>query len=157
MSVHTFRLVFGDWSDDGHKQSEEFVIQSNRTVAECQEAYRASCKLTGFQLHGSGDDNFTGLEYTYENEEDYELCNNYEKARPSQRIIDIMTEHKYPKAGQLSTEEGIYIDELKDILLWFIGLSLPGFEWKIVPPTKIPTFNGYFGPLNISIGYACYE
>lgn len=38
-----------------------------------------------------------------------------------------------------------------------VGLSLPGFEWKIVPPTKIPTFNGYCGPLNITNGYACYE
>lgn len=157
MSGNTFRLVFGDWSEDGHKQGEEFVIESNKTVEECREAYRASCKLTGFQLHGSGNDNFTGLDYDRRTEADYELCNNYGKTRPSQRIIDLMTEHKYPKVGNLSTEKGIDIEKLRDILLWFIGLSLEGFEWNIVQSAGLPTFNGYWGPLNIGIGYGCYD
>ena len=156
MLEHTFRLVFGDWSDDGHGKSEEFVIKSNKTVEAAREAYRASCLLTGFQLHGSGDDNFTGIEFTYENEDDYQLCNNYEKNKPSQRILDILIELKYPGAANLTTAEGIYSEELRDILLWFIGLSLPGFEYEVVE-NDVAAFNGYWGPLNIGIGYACYE
>ena len=68
-----------------------------------------------------------------------------------------MTEHKYPKAEELSIDEGIFTEDLRDILLWFIKLSLPEFEWKFVEPDKLPSFNAYWGKLNIGIGYACYE
>ena len=43
------KLVIGDWSGDGHGQSEEFVFETNKTVEEIGQAYKDSCKLTGLQ------------------------------------------------------------------------------------------------------------
>lgn len=43
------KLVLGDWSDDGNGKTEEFILEVNKTVAEIQEAYKQSCKLTGYK------------------------------------------------------------------------------------------------------------
>lgn len=44
--LYRFHLDIGDWSDDGHGKKETFLIESNKTVGACREAYfKAQKKL----------------------------------------------------------------------------------------------------------------
>ena len=44
------KLVVGDWSDDGHGKTEEFVIESNLTVKQVEKAYAKGAKKLGVDL-----------------------------------------------------------------------------------------------------------
>ena len=44
---YKFKIEIGDPSKDGHNQSEEKVIISNKTIEEVRDAYKKSCELTG--------------------------------------------------------------------------------------------------------------
>jgi hypothetical protein len=46
----TIKLEVGDWSKDGHNQSDVFLIQSNLTQQEIELAYKEGCKLVGFDF-----------------------------------------------------------------------------------------------------------
>jgi hypothetical protein len=47
---HVVELVLGDWSGDGHKQSDKISIKSNLTDKEILKAYKAGSKKVGFDL-----------------------------------------------------------------------------------------------------------
>lgn len=42
-----YKLVLGDWSKDGHKQSEDFLFDCNYDVHKIRQAYKDSCKKLG--------------------------------------------------------------------------------------------------------------
>lgn len=44
------KLSIGDWSQDGHNQSEDFVYEVNKTVSEIRQGYKDSCKKQVFNL-----------------------------------------------------------------------------------------------------------
>lgn len=44
-----YKLVLGDWSKDGHKQSEDFLFDCNYDVHKIRQAYKDSCKK--LELH----------------------------------------------------------------------------------------------------------
>lgn len=51
--MNIFRLPIGDWSDDGHGQTQDYLIKSNKTVQEIRELYFQACDKLGFSLDGS--------------------------------------------------------------------------------------------------------
>lgn len=57
--MQKFKVVIGDWSQDGHNMYDEFVFESNKSVKALQEGYKKSCKLTGLQFNHN--DDYTGL------------------------------------------------------------------------------------------------
>ena len=46
-----YKLVLGDWSKDGHKQSEDFLFDCNYDVHKIRQAYKDSCKKLGVAFH----------------------------------------------------------------------------------------------------------
>lgn len=70
---YKFRIPIGDWSGDGHSQSEYSVIQSNKPVEAVREAYFAAKEKLGYSLDGQnqqgpcsqwGEDSISNEEYT---------------------------------------------------------------------------------------------
>jgi hypothetical protein len=43
-------LVVGDWSRDGHNQSESFTFNTNMPASEVAKAYKKGCEIVGFDL-----------------------------------------------------------------------------------------------------------
>ena len=39
-----YKLVLGDWSKDGHKQSEDFLFDCNYDVHKIRQAYKTAAK-----------------------------------------------------------------------------------------------------------------
>ena len=56
-----YKLVLGDWSKDGHKQSEDFLFDCNYDVHKIRQAYKDSCKKLGVAFHDEDYENCTNL------------------------------------------------------------------------------------------------
>ena len=157
-------IVLGDWSDDGHGESEKYPILVNKSKKEMQDAYKASCKALGISFNHNED--FTGLEGSYDEQRDRQICSEYEDSRLSEHVIEVLREHGcdvmfngYNLVDTIEEEEFVSEDMLVALLMWFIKYSMPDFEWKKVDEKdSIPTFNGFWDDnLNVQIGYGLYQ
>lgn len=164
-------IVLGDWSDDGHGTSEKYSIVMNKTKKEMQEAYKASCKALGISFNNN--DDYTGIKGDRDR---YHICTEYERPYVYPETLEILKNAGCPLTEILVDDGGngmtlkmldIYIDdgqhvtigkeEFIQLLMWFIGYSLPGFEWEDTED-ETPVFNGYWDKgLNIQLGYGLYE
>ncbi len=52
--MYTYKMEIGDWSHDGHNQSEIFILETSHTNTEIQKAYKKACKKANIELHGHG-------------------------------------------------------------------------------------------------------
>lgn len=91
---HKMNLVLGDWSRDGHGQSETFGIETNLTKNEIQESYKKGVEIVDLDLSEKvcryhEDDSISlenleklkkhGLKFFQENGEEYELEENFDE------------------------------------------------------------------------------
>ena len=151
--MNRFKIVLGDWSDDGHGKYEHYIIQANKPVNEVQEAYKKSCQLTGVSFNDSGND-YTGRNYTHEEQEKFHVCTNYEQNVISKEVVEVFRSWNCPFELQDGYVEDI--DEFVQLLLWFISLSLPDLKTEFIDDV-IPVFNGYWDEnLNVQIGYGLF-
>lgn len=151
------KITIGDWSEDGHGVYEQFVFESNKTVKEVQDAYKASCKLTGLQFNHN--DNYTGIVDNYRNyRNDRQICTEYEDSEISEFALDILKEH-----GIIIDDDNLDEDSFLKLLIDFIKLSLPDLELEEASFKKselkdIPAVNGWWNKeLNVQFGYGLYE
>lgn len=157
--MNKYKIVLGDWSHDGHNQSENFLFKTNYTQEQIQEAYRESCRKTGLQFHHK------------QWKEDYSdgtpLFTEYEEYWVSKEVHDGLVGLGIPEEIDLVTyddeedEEANYqcdgSDHLVLIILWFISLSLPeDFKYEIIKD-DVPSINGWWGKLNHQFGYGLFN
>ena len=156
------KLAIGDWSGDGHKQSDDIIYHVNYPVRDIQNAYKESCKLTGVQFHHGKNYITPGGEFLYD-----QILTEYGESHitPEQTTIlkkfhvitdEIMHELQLK---EISDNE-ILIEEAKDlatIIMRFIVLSMPDdFIAAQQEKEDIPAINGYQGDLNVQFGYGIY-
>jgi hypothetical protein len=143
---YKFKIEIGDPSKDGHNQSEDRVIISNKTRDQVREAYNKSCLLTGLVFTSNKDIIVNNEKLNWQNNEysDRSICTEYESYDTSELAQNILKEY-----GIKNPEIDGDIDSLVDIFLEFIKLSLPDFEYDIVQDI-IPS-------LGLTIGYGLFE
>ena len=127
-----FYLVLGDWSNDGHGKYEKVLLESNKTVKEMQDAYKASCKKTGVSFNIN--ENYTGIKRSVEDAMKHEVCTDYEDSKLSEEVYEIFKEFECQYLEDLEEYlEEYWVDQESfiNLLLWFIGLSLEDFKWKL--------------------------
>lgn len=156
-------LVLGDWSSDGHGKSEKVLVNVNKTVKEVQDAYKASCKLTGISFNHNED--FTGIKRDYTNQAAYHVLTEYQDSELSDEVIEVFKKYKIDYKSESDDEDDdneIYDDpKLWFATLWFnfVKISLPDLKFDF--PTElddIPVINGYWNKnLNVQFGYGLYE
>ncbi|ALA47891.1 hypothetical protein ABE137_12035 [Brevibacillus laterosporus] len=151
---HIIKIPIGDWSNDGHGQYKVFTIKSNYPVLSLQEAYKASCKLTGLQFnHG---DNYAELPNNRISKNKRHICTEYGESTISDVAREIFAEFGCP--SEVLVEEG-YFEGTKDFtktLLWFISLSMPDdFTYKFEEVGNY--LNGFWNEnLNVQFGYGLF-
>lgn len=136
--TNIFEIVIGDRSGDGHNQTESFIFNTNKTLAEIQEAYIQSCDLLGVRFHRD-----------LEDDSKTELCTEWRSSELPEEVVELFIKH--------GVEEGLLYDTgrpeiLVELILIFIGLSLKDFKWGTVSE-EIPEFNSEFG----NIGYGLID
>lgn len=154
-----YRLVLGDWSEDGHGILKDVLIECNcNDVVDIQNAYKASCKKLGVQFNDGED--YTGKNLQYG--DPHLIWTEYQEDDMSVVAYDILN-----KAGCF---DGIYVEETDDgryyvedqdecacLIMNFISLSMPDdFTYQIVKK-NYPCINGYWnGNLNVQFGYGLF-
>ena len=165
--MNKMHLVLGDWSGDGHGKSFNILLKSNSSVKEVQEAYKASCCLTGVSLHdvNGKDEDYTGKNRDYQDANKYAVAINYEDNFIPKECATVLTRFGFnPKDFKIdpkSDESGnlkIYEDSFVKLWIWFTKLSNPKLELELVTgEEQIPTINGFWDKnLNVQFGYGLY-
>lgn len=161
-------LVLGDWSGDGHGKYDKVLVESNKTVKEIQEAYKASCKLTGVSFNINED--FTGRKRDWMEARKYQIATRYEQGLDASRDVSDEAKQALRDAGFDVEKHFAYgmdedNDQIEDndvifLYLWteFVKLSLPDLIINKIPEDdNIPVINGYWDKnLNVQFGYGLY-
>ena len=143
---YKFKIEIGDPSKDGHNQSEERVIISNKTIEEVRDAYKKSCELTGlvFTSNTNVIVNDKVLNWRDGEYADRNICVEYESYDTSELAQIILKEY-----GIENSEIDGDVGSLVDVFLEFIKLSLPDFEYNIIQDIT-PS-------LGLTIGYGLFD
>lgn len=158
-------LVLGDWSGDGHGKSEKVLVVSNKTVKEIQNAYKASCKLTGVSFNHNED--FTGQNRDWREAKKYQIATEYEQGfkvsgEAKQALKDAGYDvDKHFAFGMDEDDDQVEDNDVIFLHIWteFVKLSLPDLIINKVPEDEdMPVINGYWDKgLNVQFGYGLYE
>jgi hypothetical protein len=141
---YLYNLVIGDWSKDGHNQSEEVLISGNKSKKEVMDSYLKTCKKLAVQLHDNKG----------------ELCD-YESRILSPEAADILLAAGCPLKDILEeTESNSFYcagpAAFVPLFFWFVKKSLPDFKYELVP--KHEHLNGWWDKdYNFSLGYGLFN
>lgn len=161
-------LVLGDWSDDGHGKHDKILLESNVSVKDIQEAYKASCKLTGVSFNHNED--YTETDRDWREADRFRIACEYEDSMLSPFVFGILAKYGLTKEmlkewepnGYDELEEGgvgLCVESFIELWIWFVKLSLPSVAVIKVVEEKddIPCINGYWNDnLNVQFGYGLY-
>lgn len=168
-------LVLGDWSQDGHNLSDSFGCCANKTISEIQEAYKASCKLTGISFNHNEDYTERNRDWTIENL--YRIATEYDSPFIHYSCYEVLQEYNCPLLDRFTTQRNgvdeVYSFDRNDVFKhyielwwWFVKLSLPDLEYEMAIdlPSNDPglgndlkPINGYWNTrLNVQFGYGLY-
>jgi len=114
-------LVVGDWPHDGHGVTEKVLIETNKTIQEVQNAYKASCKLTKIS--------FTGIKRSRKENNKYSIYTNYEDNKLTEEVKTILLAFNCPQVYIDACDEDKY-KAFIDLWFWFVKLSLPDLEYN---------------------------
>ena len=167
IGMNKMYLVLGDWSDDGHGKHDKVLLQSNISVNEIQNAYKASCKLTGVSFNDN--DDYTESNRSWEDRGEYQVCVEYENNTLSDTVFKVLTKFGLTKKllNSFGTEDMmgeddeicLYEESYVNLWIWFVKLSLPkdAVIEKVDVKDEIPVINGYWNKnLNVQFGYGLY-
>ena len=121
--MNTINLVVGDWSNDGHGQTEVITIESNLTLSEIVEAYEKGKTISGIDL-----------EY---------VCAEYQQNTFGRQVYDKLVE-----LGMLanSIESEVENDDIEVnispfdfayIYMFIVSLGNPDLKYEIIKPDAI--------------------
>lgn len=160
---HELKIVIGDWSEDGHEESEEFGLLSNYDVSKLRKAYKKSCKLTGLTFNHNED--YTGLlEGKYGSWR--QLFTEYESCEIEPEACKILEEYGLIKKDDWDEENdgGICMpdpEDCADLIMRFIALSMPKdfvYSFADIGLQKATPINGYWNKeLNVQFGYGLFD
>lgn len=156
------KFAIGDWSGDGHRESDDVIFQVNYPICDIQDAYKESCKLTGVQFNHGKNYSTPNGEYAFN-----QILTEYGEPfiTPEQTAIlkkfHVITDEIINKLRLREIDDNEFIvDDVKQfvtILIRFISLSMPDdFVASHVNENRIPYINGHGSDLNVQFGYGIY-
>jgi hypothetical protein len=122
---HTISLTLGDWSRDGHNQTDQIIIKSNRTTEQIKKAYKKGVKLVGFDFSEE-----VASEYEDNRIREEEL----EKLRTAgytQELDDEYTKDELGEFADLAGTAALSSDTFAEIYLWIAKRGDPSFEYEV--------------------------
>jgi hypothetical protein len=158
---YNVKLVFGDWSGDGHNRYESFGIISNYDVSTIRKAYKDSCKLTGLTFNHNKD--YTGLlqgRYGHWRQ----LFTEYESSEIEPEACAILEQFGLIEKDDWDEEDdcGIAMDleDVPDLMMKFIALSMPKdfiYTFSDIGLLNAEPINGFYNSeLNVQFGYGLF-
>jgi len=163
-------LVLGDWSHDGHGQTDKVLLESNFPVEVVREAYIDSCRLTGVQFNNNED--FTKVKRGWEEALDMQILTEYDSPNITLKQFKVLYEHglkvemlaewnnENPIDYSEESEKGYFISKEAFIQLWIWFVCLSNKDLVLIESQQhetIPCINGHGEKTLISgFGYGIY-
>lgn len=149
---YTYVLPIGDWSKDGHSQSENVTMAVNKPKEEIIAAYHETTSLL----------NMTFDSNDMRESDPVRLINRWGDSKLDAKVVDILLHfgvhfEKFEGYQGPGCDLWIYdAEEAAILFMEFVRISLPDLEYGVVRDQTSYLF-GYWGDLNISVGYGIFE
>ena len=134
--IHT--IVIGDWSHDGHNQSDNFTFECNAEEANIKKAYLQAVKKSGIALHN-----------VHGRAKARAVCCNYEDNKLDKEAIELLEEIGVD-FSEIEIEDGEIGPE--DVAKLFFAMVKSQF--KFIEEQK--PINGFSKDFSYGFGYGCY-
>lgn len=153
--IYKIKIPIGDWSDDGHGDCEYYKILSTHSVEDLRKAYYKSEKLTRLTFRHDYNEEFISPP----------ICTDYQNPYLTEEHIVVMKKYGYDSSHLFDSYSKKYLvepDNMKDIILWFIGLSLEDFSHENVNDLEYVTLSEYGDGgmtkrFSHQFGYGCFD
>ena len=148
---YTYVLPIGDWSKDGHSQSENITMEMNKSKAEIIDAYHKTTELLNMTFDSNDMIGSNPIR----------LINSWEDNKLNKEVVDILSKHGVNFElfeGYYPEEKVCYFvaaEEAAILFMEFVKISLPDLEYEHIND-ETPYLFGYWGDLNISVGYGIF-
>lgn len=119
---HTFQLVLGDWSNDGHGRTQTVMLRADAPIEKVREAFFKAQTLLPEVLDPTT------------------MCAEYQETEISEECLRQLKQHKAPRPRK---DEGCSLDWLARYTVWFINQGNPKLEVKRVKRETYPTLHFY--------------
>lgn len=118
-----YKMIFGDWSDDGHGKTETFIIDIDATQKELVEAYKKTKEEFGF-----------GVEDVCDEYEDYTINPERTKILFDAGFSEADLDQSYSDIEEIDDDGSMWVDvgRMFDILMFMIKRQLPDLKYKVV-------------------------
>ncbi len=128
------QFTIGDWSQDGHNQYREFLVDSSHSLVDVRAAYKKGVKYTGIDL--------------------FEICNEYEDGTIPEEAI-VLFDHVEIIEGY---EDEIMpsVEEFFQAILKLIRIGNIEIEFEVI---RAQCFNGFWAKesyFNDAFGYGLF-
>lgn len=154
-----YKLALGDWSEDGHGISEDFLFECNYDVHKIRQAYKDSCRKLGVTFNYNEDYTELGLKYGSERQ----VWTEYRDDGITRTAFEILNEAGcFDEIDYYEDRDKYYLEYHKDcakLIMNFIALSLPeDFAYKLIERQDYECINGYWNDeLNHQFGYGLFD
>ena len=163
---YTYKIVVGDWSDDGHSQKDFFHFKCTHDSKTIKKAYLDAVKKSKISLHDNHGKSLKDIT---------PICCDYEDNRISREVFDALMGIGVDLSKKLENivdededededednedDEEIYIhlDDIPVIFLEMVKSQIEGFKYQLIED-EIECINGFWSKdFNHSFGYGCYN
>ncbi len=160
MAKYTYKMTIGDWSDDGHGKSDQFVFETNTPEDQIRQGYLDAITKSGVALHHTDSGYVTGKFKGFERPKntiailvDYETSNIPKETLLRLKNLGV----KFDQFDNEEEEGELYCscEDAAKLFLEMVRTQINGFEYKL-KNDDIKSINGFWGDLNVQIGYGTY-
>jgi hypothetical protein len=149
---YQYQVIIGDWSKDGHNQSDHFIFNCTHPDKDIHKAYIEAVKKSQIGLHRKGKERYK-FETILEDYEDSKITG--EQMGALKAIgVDYERLDGVEQWDDEGTKYGVSPEGVAQLFLEMVRSQLPGFEYEFVEPKPINVHHDKFPH---SFGYGCYH
>jgi hypothetical protein len=138
--MYTITLEAGDWSDDGHGKTANYIVESSLDAKKLQKAYDKGSKIVGFDLSE-------------------DVCSDYEDSAIPQEYLDAISSRapfskklrdQLKEDGEYSknADPHIWHDSFAELWMLVAKIGCPELDWKFVENNTANIHIGGYGLFN---------
>lgn len=123
MDMYQIRLTIGDWSDDGHGRTKDFIMNSNMPVEAVREAHFKIRKATGIDIEN--------------------ICSEYEEDEIDKETVEILKDMGFKFSNTTGMGDGITNpEEMAKLWVFLLQKADPSLELEL-QNDNIPNLHFY--------------
>lgn len=111
--MYKFRIIIGDWSEDGHGRSEDFIVSSNLPVEIAREAHYRIKDVTGVDIEN--------------------ICSEYEEDEIDEETVDVLKGMGFQFENSSGIGDGIVsVSDMARLWVFLLQKADPSLNLEIV-------------------------